>query len=1092
MLPREATSSLDFDPSPCIQAHSGLSKRSSPHGVVSPKDAHRKYDLLFLIQLTNVVQVSSINNTTMQPLLEMLQRLIHTLVSASHDGLILESWSDHRNQLLQIALRTHESTRIRYQTVIDRNDRLSLSKFSISSPCSSLLRLLRVLNALDEVNEWVPIGPLSSYCHSHLSVEKGLLATLLQWAASDYRDGQYRSCLVIRIILELSPIHGADINGAILEALYILKDNSSVSSRIITEVLAELVQLRVFDCSRYMRWLITIGALNNYSSQTISNRCDLHILIELPQEGLSKNVLQLQGSLLRRIGVKVPNNHEKVSRIKGLIAASIPEIYSPHDSAVVGFSHSELDSLIETSSIAVVSEIRTWVRDATLLPADECVASQGIESTIHRLSFDITHSSFLKLRKILEGFAGFTTLSEIMIAAVKSKDHDLLHSIIDTLDFHFQIFATLGSAQQIYQGVFHAYLQLQPRTLLGKTGISSLIRVGLRVGVAGQVKQQLEQDLKSCDESIGLAAFTPMSDVMSDCISGTESEDEIERLLNTGGIPDAATTGHIFSMIMAYLSQGLSCDRNIQSYCSAMMTKLFRLDQEDSLRMLDEWMLTYFLNLNMSDLTPFFKELVASETINIGQYCAYDKLNSSILSPMDLKTIATKVLELMVSPANSHGDNNDDVEYRFAVHQKIFCSTQPTIILRLLCHAIPREAEQGREVARSVLHNPILISVVRKLLRQDCEQTWIQLDKIGIHLINEESGALGSFVCDVIDPRGTIGYSKLSLDRTIQTLFNSVDAMSLPFFQWALRIIANANPDLASNLAKCRDPIVRACYASLQRECPFWARLISVLNPQLLHNIRGSVEDDLISNYLGSDLKTNQEADAAVAAAKTRAIHSRLDLVRATVLSQGGVETESNMAALLESLKLHKTSLDTTVAKSAAVISQTRDHRISKLEALLELSLIHARSATSNAGEQLFSVNLLGILCPLLCSATTILPNDLLQYLMDVIGTIVTPLSQSSISRVIDDLPKEIRRNPRIKFLLGIQDQPDAWLHITQSLTTSTPKPGSSARPELPSQGTRITVPFPLRRWELLPDATTNVDANDTALSLSLFDARKL
>jgi mediator of RNA polymerase II transcription subunit 12 len=36
-----------------------------------------------------------------------------------------------------------------------------------------------------------------------------------------------------------------------------------------------------------------------------------------------------------------------------------------------------------------------------------------------------------------------------------------------------------------------------------------------------------------------------------------------------------------------------------------------------------------------------------------------------------------------------------------------------------------------------------------------------------------------------------------------------------------------------------------------------------------------------------------------------------------------------------------------------------------------------------------------------------------------------------------------------------------------------------------------LTVPYPLRRWEMLAESTPNVGENDTSLSLKLFQARR-
>ena len=90
-----------------------------------------------------------------------------------------------------------------------------------------------------------------------------------------------------------------------------------------------------------------------------------------------------------------------------------------------------------------------------------------------------------------------------------------------------------------------------------------------------------------------------------------------------------------------------------------------------------------------------------------------------------------------------------------------------------------------------------------------------------------------------------------------------------------------------------------------------------------------------------------------------------------------------------------------------------------------------------------------------------------------------------------------------MNFLFGSQDYPtDSWMQL-DSMTNSSrdnlldshshPRPDMK-REDLVSVPTSVTKAeaFPLRKWELLPDAAPNPNTNDAALSLKLFAARKL
>ena len=72
----------------------------------------------------------------------------------------------------------------------------------------------------------------------------------------------------------------------------------------------------------------------------------------------------------------------------------------------------------------------------------------------------------------------------------------------------------------------------------------------------------------------------------------------------------------------------------------------------------------------------------------------------------------------------------------------------------------------------------------------------------------------------------------------------------------------------------------------------------------------------------------------------------------------------------------------------------------------------------------------------------------------------------------------------RLRFVLGYENQEDS-----DSLRLVTDGPNAS-HSEQENASVR-SVPFPLRRWEMVQDATPIFGENDTSLSLSLFEAKK-
>ena len=112
-------------------------------------------------------------------------------------------------------------------------------------------------------------------------------------------------------------------------------------------------------------------------------------------------------------------------------------------------------------------------------------------------------------------------------------------------------------------------------------------------------------------------------------------------------------------------------------------------------------------------------------------------------------------------------------------------------------------------------------------------------------------------------------------------------------------------------------------------------------------------------------------------------------------------------------------------------------------------------------------------------------------HIFDTVALLSDCLSLEARSLCIRTLRDQYQlRDARLQFLIGYSDNSaNSWLHLMTSV--SSPQSGPSGSRSKAATATTISAPFQLRRWEMIEDASLIVGENDTALSLSLFGARK-
>lgn len=111
---------------------------------------------------------------------------------------------------------------------------------------------------------------------------------------------------------------------------------------------------------------------------------------------------------------------------------------------------------------------------------------------------------------------------------------------------------------------------------------------------------------------------------------------------------------------------------------------------------------------------------------------------------------------------------------------------------------------------------------------------------------------------------------------------------------------------------------------------------------------------------------------------------------------------------------------------------------------------------------------------------------EITDYIFDVLAIITDTVTDEARFQCIQVLRNRNQtKDPRLQYIFGCSDRVEGeWL---QSLATP---PGS--RMEDTQRAPSARLPYPLRRWEMVQEATPLIAENDTSLSLTLFGTREV
>jgi len=165
----------------------------------------------------------------------------------------------------------------------------------------------------------------------------------------------------------------------------------------------------------------------------------------------------------------------------------------------------------------------------------------------------ITPLQFYVVREVLEQLQDFAVLADVLQIVSSSTDPTVLAAIVDTINYHSQVFAAIGAMTPLFNLLVERYQALRLQTPPDRS--FSLALADLCCTVRGDIRvlQQLKHDLARFEQQQAAAAVcSPASDSMEVLQnSSIDSDDDIDRILASGTSMDEQMLTRVFQRVVA-------------------------------------------------------------------------------------------------------------------------------------------------------------------------------------------------------------------------------------------------------------------------------------------------------------------------------------------------------------------------------------------------------------------------------------------------------------------------------------------------------------------------------------------------------------
>ncbi|KAI9669131.1 MAG: RNA polymerase II mediator complex subunit [Alyxoria varia] len=958
---------------------------------------------------------------------------------------------------------------------------------------------------------------LSSWSAGNLNE---LVTTVMMWAISDYRTTLVRPPIAAKFLGQLR-FSGVDINENILNFLTSVECTHFSQLDRLSKLLTRLAKDKHFDVAAYFRWLIATGSLEGCDPQKIKLSPRARFLQDVPAQEISGSLAALRRQLLRRARC-LSEDVDRLENIKYAIHRCLPGLFLPSSRRHNG----EFVSLKSLSSLNSYdsSEIKRWLHPMVKPAAWSFVDGESTQDSERDSTAPTTSSQISTLLYIYESLDDYEALSALMLSTLQIAQFDLLLMIIDTTTLHLQVFKCLGVLEALQNSCVERYRGLRRLYPAQKSLIHSLhALIGCKRDDQN-LSKYLQAELTSCEQTCAAAACTPASEGILNESQGTpaEKDDEFERILANGASMDGPMISKIFEASTERIL-GTAREKDNTDSITQQSSFLSRLQIYDEARfelLIVSWIERVAASKQSSDLLSIAPFLAGSDCIDLFQLITHAKKlftsnRSSSQGPTSFFLWLLEVFTLDLSNTcpltgsdrllGDYRERVDNSARHFMVKQSSALAEHSMDLVDIMCAFLnsvkSEDVTNSRSRIRKVFASDKVLQIIMKaILKAPVDTYW----KFHGAMASSETKAVNTelelLVRRMMDPSGSLSLLPFDLPpcapvltclalnhksygEAFTTIFTNVDNLSEPLLRVGLSLLVQS-ACLDGDTDSTKEQLSVAVRIAIDRGCRYWKSLLSLLpgdvSPAL--EIRKHSEQMLLQ-------------DPAHFEETSESFYKKHLNIVANLKSS---ISPTNTSIVTDIVDKFKTAAERLLNFQGA--SDTGQRRLqSHLEALLRLAVIHEAPVRSSQGESSHRAKLLIILSRFVLKLPSRDSASLRKLAFHGLIFFSLDIDDSTKEGVAKQLSNSNDGSDMINFLFDSQDSStDSWMRLES--TTSSSKDNrsqSQSRPDmkiddLASTSVTKTEAFPLRKWELLPDAAPNPNTNDTALSLKLFAARKV
>ncbi|OTA98432.1 hypothetical protein M426DRAFT_17404 [Hypoxylon sp. CI-4A] len=1020
------------------------------------------------------------------PLATRLESLVESLLITSPENFVNPgTWLKYRDCLLEAPTSSNAPRSNALKSIDLRNDYLTSSNAKSQPALRSI-----VVQLLDSLHR----NPLDSTIPKRLwktSENKlSIVRTILEWCTSLYRPGIAKA-YIAATLLRSSSEFDVDITRTVLEFLDTDPLEENARKQLVYHLVSELVRSGHFLVPQYIQWLIARGGLFSASETDRDGPCVTRLLVEIPIDSLNESMKNLRGTLLRRASFSVEDERTDIAMAISCVKGTLSIPLNPDDPLLnrMPMSLKKLSKRISLSSRSLKTTVSSWL-------TNEFVGSFARNFQSSKGGVELPRTAFETVRTLLEAAQDYTMLENVLKSTAVFSNADLLACCADTINLHLPIFTATGAAKSLFQTLYERLKTiLEEQGVGGRPLLASLANLAPRLNGLEDVATQLSNDLIRIDRSSAADASSPLSDNMATQLQDAETElsEQIEKLASYTSA-DRPTMERLFYAIVKKLQMYWGKGDERQRLCCILLTRLRVFDIHHFNELMKGWVQYVRKLTNRPPISQLFPPLVSSGCLPLSILFATSQRTQVQSSAAGASSIyMQEILQMLMIPFSTSPVMTSEDCYRFRIVQDHARRDHAKELMPLIRGALAEYSTSQNQP----------VSIPQPL---DDAQFETQLLELIRGLVLLDPNAVSQTVClkspdpklaalietwttKLLVPHGGGG------QKSFEQVLELANEFTLPFCQVKLSLNLSINdsngPEGSERLHSQFGLLSKALDNAIDANNIMWTGMLPFLSPDITQYMRQRAESrfvELIPSLKNFTEYTSFERDIHMAENLLTVIDS---IFRGGSGSRASPLPSSLVDKLADLWDILSSKADECQLLKGVVLS----HWLPLLFSYLTLYTSPSASAIDNSklpGGEVRGRALI-VLAGLIQELDNYPSSNLGQQAFDIALALVDGLQEEArlqCVRAIKDATADPRlrylfsfaANPAENFMLSHRDKPPMGIQERRALAMGM---GVSMIPE------RLT-PFTIRRWEILNEPTPNVGENDTSLSLTLFDARKI